>query len=57
MRLTDQLPYFVSGVAYPDWIILRTACLKSARQGIVGAGFFGIDWALQPSDSAWRTKP
>ena len=46
-RLTDRLPYFVSGVGYPDWVVFDL-------KGIVGAGYFGNDWKLTGGESAWR---
>src|SRR5262249_10580601 len=47
MRLTDRLPYFTSGVAYPDCILLSPAMLVSGTGGVRAAGFFGIDWSVQ----------
>lgn len=47
MRLTDRLPYFSSGAAYPDWTVLDAA-------GIRGAGYFGTDWQVGCGESAWR---
>ncbi|MEW6198188.1 MAG: ChaN family lipoprotein [Planctomycetota bacterium] len=54
MRLTERLPYFVSGVAYPDWIVLGTDVLRDGTAGIRGAGFFSNDWQIDPAQSAWR---
>ncbi|MEQ8764241.1 MAG: prolyl oligopeptidase family serine peptidase [Planctomycetota bacterium] len=45
-RLTHQLPYFVSGVAYPDWTILSSAMLEEGIDGVRAAGFFDHDWSL-----------
>jgi poly(3-hydroxybutyrate) depolymerase len=47
LRLTDRLPYFASGAAYPDWAVLDPA-------GVRGAGYFGRDWPVSPGESAWR---
>ena len=47
MRTLDGLPYFVSGVGYPDWTVLRTRCLQDGLSGIEAAGFFGNDWKLE----------
>lgn len=47
LRLTDRLPYFSSGAAYPDWVVLDSA-------GVRGAGFFGADWQVPSGESAWR---
>lgn len=46
MRLTNQLPYFVSGVAYPDWIVIGSDMLEEHAAGIRGLGFFAPDWSL-----------
>jgi dienelactone hydrolase len=54
MRLTDRLPYFVSGVAYPDCLILGLDTLESGMGGIRCAGFFGLDWSVKTGDFAWR---
>jgi len=53
-RLTERLPYFLSGVAYPDWIVLGPDVPSDGTQGIRAAGFFGNDWSVKSGDSAWR---
>lgn len=54
MRLTDRMPYLVSGVAYPDCTIMRTEVLQKGVGGVVAAGFFGIDWTVDAGDFAFR---
>jgi len=54
MRLTDRLPYFLSGVAYPDCTILGPDTLRKGGNGILAAGFFGDDWTVESGDFAWR---
>jgi len=54
MRLTDGLRYFLSGVAYPDCIVLGTDTLTSGRAGVRVAGFFGLDWTVENGEFAWR---
>ena len=54
MRLCDRLPVFVSGVAYPDWIVLSPEALAQGTRGVVGAGYFDNRWMPSPTDSAWR---
>lgn len=54
MRLTERLPYFVSGVGYPDWIVLGTEMLEQGVGGVRAAGFFSNDWQIDPEQSAWR---
>ncbi len=53
-RLTDRLPYFVSGVQYPDWIVLDATMLERGVHGVIGAGFFGNSWEVDARQSAWR---
>ncbi|MEM7204769.1 MAG: prolyl oligopeptidase family serine peptidase [Planctomycetota bacterium] len=54
MRLTDQLPYFVSGVAYPDWLVFGREVLAHGVDGVRGAGFFGPDWSLGNGQACWQ---
>jgi len=54
MRLTDRLPYFVSGVHYPDWIVLGADTLEKGMGGVRAAGFFGNDWTVESGDAAFR---
>jgi len=46
LRLTDRLPYFVSGVGYPDWTIDSAASLQKGFAGVLAAGFFGREGDL-----------
>jgi hypothetical protein len=55
-RLTETLPYFTSGAAYPDWTVLSPQMLEQGSAGVLGAGFFGYDWSLDRGDSAWREE-
>ncbi len=40
MRLTNQLPYFVSGVAYPEWFVVGPEAVLNGIRGVRGAGWF-----------------
>lgn len=51
--LADRLPYFVSGVAYPDWTVLGAEVALKGNAGIRAAGFFGNDWKFSEAESAW----
>ncbi|MEE8458288.1 MAG: prolyl oligopeptidase family serine peptidase, partial [Phycisphaerales bacterium] len=57
-RLVEQLPYFVSGVHYPDCIVIGPEMLTDdTRDGVAGiraAGIFGPDWSVENGDFAWR---
>ena len=47
MRLAAELPYFVSGVHYPDLIVIGSDTLIDGYPGIRRTGFFGNDWNLE----------
>jgi predicted esterase len=50
MRLTDRLPYFVSGVEYPDYLVLNPDTLINGISGVRLAGFFGPDWSISTGE-------
>jgi len=54
MKLTDRLPYFVSGTGYADVTVLDGQELERGPDGILGAGFFGPDWTVATGEFAWR---
>jgi dienelactone hydrolase len=54
LRVTERLPYFVSGVAYPDWVVLGLDALEKGIAGVRGTGYFGDDWGVATGESAWQ---
>lgn len=52
-RLTERVPYFVSGTAFPDWLVASPSVLTDGMSGVVAAGFFGNDWHVESGESAW----
>ena len=54
LRLTERLPYFVSGTGFPDCLILDTEMLTTGPVGLRAAGFFGLDWKVDSGEFAWR---
>jgi pimeloyl-ACP methyl ester carboxylesterase len=54
MRVAATLPYFTSGVAYPDVILVGTGALTDGAAGIVAAGYFGNDWGVASGEFAWK---
>lgn len=52
-RLAGQVPYFVSGVGVPDWIVVGSEAMKTGVRGVRAAGFFDNRWSLSDADSAW----
>jgi len=58
MRLTSRLRYFVSGIAYPDLLVLDTLSPKAPTLSVRGWAYFGPGWTVEPGDFAWRmAKP
>ena len=55
-RLTEVLPYFVSGVGYPDCIVLGPELLTRGSAGVRAAGFFGVDWGVASGEFLWRKE-
>jgi pimeloyl-ACP methyl ester carboxylesterase len=54
MRVAATLPYFTSGVAYPDVILVGSGALAEGAAGIVAAGYFGNDWGVASGEFAWK---
>jgi dienelactone hydrolase len=55
MRLTDRMPYFLSGVEYPDLLVAGPEVLERGSAGVRVAGFFGTDWGVGTGELAWQT--
>lgn len=53
LRLCDRLPYFTSGVAYPDWTVVDASALDKGTKGVRAAGFFDNRWKFDPKQSAF----
>jgi pimeloyl-ACP methyl ester carboxylesterase len=54
MRTADRLPYFTSGVGYPDLFVLSADSLTKGVAGVRLAGFFGNDWSVEKGE--WAGK-
>src|SRR5262249_48180586 len=50
MRLTDRLPDLVSGVGYPDVLVLGPETPTKGAGGVRLAGFFGPDWGVETGE-------
>jgi hypothetical protein len=44
LRTVERLPYFSSGVAYPDWAVFTSDVLEKGSDAVVGAGWFDHAW-------------
>jgi len=54
-RATTFLPYFVSGVGYPDWTVIQGDLALRGLAGVRGAGYFRADWSPElGAEAVWR---
>jgi hypothetical protein len=53
LRLTERLPYFTSGVAYPDCLVLKAKTAGGNSPVSIAAGYFGADWDVESGEFAW----
>ena len=51
-RLCDRLPYFRSGIHFPDVIVIGSDMLAKGVAGVRLAGFFGPDWRVETGEWA-----
>jgi poly(3-hydroxybutyrate) depolymerase len=56
MRVTNRLPYFSSGVAYPDLVVIGSDMLEKGEAGVRCAGFFGQDWGVNGGEIVWAAE-
>jgi len=56
-RLSERLPYFESGVAYPDVTVIGADALDRGIDGIRAAGFFGNDWSVERGEFIFAPDP
>lgn len=54
LKLTDRIPYFVSGVAFPDCTVIGADSLHDGMEGVRAVGFFGNDWSVEEGTFAFR---
>ncbi len=54
MRLTNRLRWFISGIVYPDLMVLEPKVLTGGTAGVRAWGYFGLDWQAGSGEIAWR---
>lgn len=54
LRLTERMPYFLSGAGFPDCLVVSPDMLTKGVSGIRAAGFFGLDWQVTTGEFAWH---
>lgn len=50
-KVLDRQNYFVSGVAFPDVLILSSETLRNGSLGLIGAAMFDNNWQLNNAES------
>jgi len=54
MALTNRIRYFVSGIPFPDLVIVDAKTWAEGPPPIGGWGYFGRDWSVENGDFGWR---
>lgn len=52
-RVAERLPVFLSGVGFPDLLVISPAIFKDGSTAVLGAGYFGDDWSVESGEFAW----
>ncbi len=53
LRLTDRMPWFVSGAGFPDCLVVGADMLMRGGEAVRAAGFFGVDWSVERGEFAF----
>jgi hypothetical protein len=53
MKAANANMYFISGSGFPDLLAFRTVMLDAHYDGVVAAGYFGIDWSVENGEFAF----
>ena len=56
-RATDRLPYFVSGVVLPDFLLFGSKSLSVGADDIRALGSFGLDWGVESAEIICAATP
>ena len=54
MKLTDRRGYLQPGSAFPDLMLLNGEIAEKGVEGILAAGFFGLDWSVDNGEIVYR---
>ena len=49
-RLMRTQPYWVSGIGYPDFLVLGSEMLSGEVDGVRATGYFGNDWTIESGE-------
>lgn len=54
MKLNDRRLYMQPGYAFPDLILFDTETLTKGIEGVLAAGFFGLDWSVDKGEIVYK---
>jgi poly(3-hydroxybutyrate) depolymerase len=55
-RVTERMPYFISGAAFPDCLVIGAELPAKGWDGVRAAGFFGENWQVATGEFAWQGR-
>lgn len=56
MKLTTRIPYMSPGIGLPDLTLFNSDIVTKGEKGILGVGFFGLDWSVENGDFIWQSN-
>lgn len=56
MKLTTRIPYMNPGIGLPDFTLFNPQLITDGEKGIVGTGFFGLDWSVENGEFVWQNN-
>ncbi len=54
LRSTNRLRYFVSGIAYPDIMLVSVDYLSKGNDALIATGYWNSKWQIDRADFLWR---
>jgi pimeloyl-ACP methyl ester carboxylesterase len=56
LRSTNSMRYFVSGIAFPDLMLVSADYLDRGTSALVAAGFWDSNWQVDKADIEWQER-
>jgi len=56
MKLTDRRLYMQPGYAFPDLMLFSSETLTKGIEGVLAAGFFGLDWSVDKGEFVYKNQ-
>jgi len=55
MKLNDRRSYMLSGYSFPDVTLYNSESMTKGFEGVLAAGFFGLDWSVDKGEIIYKT--